>query len=129
VKKYFLALTLCVAIVSAGASAQEAKASQPKVLIFYSLNVENDHVLFALDALRFFAAQAQKDNFTLEATTNWEDLNDANLKSYQLVVWLNEFPHNQAEREAFERYMKGAVPGLAFTYPHTTTRQRSGPGL
>ena len=87
-KKYFLALTLCVAIVSAGASAQEAKASQPKVLIFYSLNVENDHVLFALDALRFFAAQAQKDNFAkLEATTNWEDLNDANLKSYQLVVW------------------------------------------
>ena len=89
----------------ASGSAQEAKASQPKVLIFYSLNVENDHVLFALDALRFFAALAQKDNFALEATTNWEDLNDANLKSYQLVVWLNEFPHNQAEREAFERYM------------------------
>ena len=57
--------------------------------------------------LRFFAALAQKDNFVLEATTNWEDLNDANVKQYQLVVWLNEFPHNQAERDAFEKYMTG----------------------
>ena len=84
---------------------------------------------FALDALRFFAALAEKDNFTLEATTNWEDLNDANLKSYQLVVWLNDFPHNQPEREAFEKYMTGAAPGSAFTYPHTTTRPQSGHGL
>jgi hypothetical protein len=50
-------------------------ALRPKVLFLF-LNVENDHVLFALDALRFFAELAQKDNFTLEATTNWEDLND-----------------------------------------------------
>ena len=124
-KRYFFALTLCIAIVSAGAMAQEAKASQPRVLMFYSLNVENDHVLFALDALRFFAALAQKDNFVLEATTNWEDLNDKNLKPYQLVVWLNEFPHNQAEREAFERYVKGGGAWLGFhvsAYNDKTTK-------
>jgi hypothetical protein len=125
VKRYFVALTLCFAIVSASGSGQEAKASQPRVLIFYSLNVENDHVLFALDALRFFAALAEKDNFTLEATTNWEDLNDANLKAYQLVVWLNEFPHNQAERQAFERYMTGGGAWLGFhvsAYNDKTTK-------
>src|SRR5277367_2084847 len=72
---------------------------------FYSLNVETDHVLFALDALRFFAELAQKDNFALEATTNWEDLNDANLKPYQLVIWLDDSPQTRAEREAFEKYM------------------------
>jgi type 1 glutamine amidotransferase len=92
----------------------EAQAPKPKILAFYSLNVENDHVLFALDALRFYAALAQKDNFALEATTNWEDLNETNLKQYQLVVWLNEFPHNQAEREAFEKYMTNGGAWLGF---------------
>jgi uncharacterized protein len=92
----------------------EAQAPKPKILAFYSLNVETDHVLFALDALRFYAALAQKDNFTLEATTNWEDLNETNLKQYQLVVWLNEFPHNQAEREAFEKYMTNGGAWLGF---------------
>ncbi len=58
VKRYLVLLALCFALVPASGSAQEAKASQPKVLIFYSLNVENDHVLFASDALRFFAALA-----------------------------------------------------------------------
>ena len=105
VKRSFAALALCLGILFS--SAAGAQTSRPKVLVFYSLNVENDHVLFALDGLRFFAALAQKDNFVLEATTNWEDLNDANVKQYQLVVWLNEFPHNQAERDAFEKYMTG----------------------
>ena len=66
-KRYFLALTFCVAILLASdGRAQEAKASQPRVLIFYSLNVETDHVLFALDALRFFATLAEK------ATSRWK---------------------------------------------------------
>jgi uncharacterized protein len=109
--KSFFALVLCFGMLSSGAGAQTAR---PKVLIFYSLNVETDHVLFALDALRYFSNLARKDNFALEATTNWEDLNDANLKPYQLVVWLNEFPHNQAERKAFERYMSGGGAWLGF---------------
>src|ERR1700690_3020652 len=95
-KRSLVALAACIGVLFSSAAAQQT--AKPKVLVFYSLNVENDHVLFALDALRFFATLAQQDNFTLEATTNWEDLNDANMKKYQLVVWLNEFPHSQTER-------------------------------
>ena len=120
--KSLLALVLCFGMLSSGAAAQ---AARPKVLIFYSLNVETDHVLFALDALRYFSELARKDNFALEATTNWEDLNDANLKPYQLVVWLNEFPHNQAEREAFERYMTGGGAWLGFHDPRQPPPARS----
>ena len=112
VKRALAALILVLGMLST--SAAPAQATKPKILAFYSLNVENDHVLFALDALRFYAALAQKDNFTLEATTNWEDLNETNLKQYQLVVWLNEFPHNQAQREAFEKYMNNGGAWLGF---------------
>jgi hypothetical protein len=118
VKRFLVGLILCFGMLSsyAVAAAQEstAQAPRPRVLIFYSLNVETDHVLFALDALRFFAALAQKENFALDATTNWEDLNDTNLKPYRLVVWLNESPHNQTEREAFERYMTKGGAWLGF---------------
>lgn len=101
-KRSLTALALCLGMAWSMGGAQ---AQRPKVLVFYSLNVENDHVLFALDALRFYADLAQKDNFTLEATTNLEELNDKNLQQYQLVIWLNTFAHSQAEREAFERYL------------------------
>ncbi len=123
-KKWLLTLSFCFAVLSA-AVAQEAKAPRPKVLLFYSLNVENDHVLFALDALRFYADLARKDNLDLEATTNAGDLNDSNLKQYKLVVWLNDFPHNQAEREAFEHYMIGGGAWLGFhvsAYNDKTTK-------
>ena len=102
-----LLLTMCLAALVPAASGQEAgaKVQRPKVLIFYSLNVENDHVLFALDALRFYADLARKDNFVLDATTDPADLNDKYLRRYQLVVWLNTFAQGRAEREAFERYM------------------------
>jgi uncharacterized protein len=102
-----------------------AQAPRPKVLVFYSLNVENDHVLFALDALRFYADLAQKDNFSLEATTNLDDLNDKNLKQYKLVIWLNTFAHSQSEREAFERYMSTGGAWLGFhvaAYNDKTTK-------
>jgi uncharacterized protein len=88
-----------------------AQPAKPKVLVMYSLNVENDHVLFAVDALRFFAGLAQKDNFELEATTNWNELD---LKPYALVIWLNDFPHKPEQREAFEKYMTGGGAWLGF---------------
>ena len=72
--KSLLALVLCFA--AAGAQEVSPKAPKPRVLLLYSLNVENDHVLFAVDALRFFADLAQKDGLTLEATTDWEAVND-----------------------------------------------------
>jgi uncharacterized protein len=126
VKSLLAALTLCMGLLfTRPATAQETEAPRPKVLVFYSLNVENDHVLFALDALRFLAGLAEKDKFALEATTNLQDFNDQNLKQYQLVVWLNTFPHNQAEREAFERYMTNGGAWLGFhvaAYNDKTTR-------
>jgi type 1 glutamine amidotransferase len=124
VKARLLSLFLCLAALHA-AVAQEAKAPRPKILILYSLNVENDHVLFALDALRFFSELGRKDSLDVEATTNAEELNDANLKQYKLLVWLNDFPHDQAERDSFERYMTNGGAWLGFhvaAYNDKTTK-------
>lgn len=105
------ALLLTVGISSATAIGQKAHF---KVLAFYSTNVEADHVQFARDALKFFGALAAKDNFTFDSTTNWAELTSVSLKQYQLVVWLNEFPHNDVERKAFQSYMTNGGAWLGF---------------
>lgn len=92
----------------------QAQARDFKVIAFYSTNVEPDHVAFAQDAIAFFNNAASKDNFQFDTTTNWDDLNDAKLRDYQVVLWLNEFPHNAAERVAFEKYMTNGGAWLGF---------------
>jgi type 1 glutamine amidotransferase len=91
-------------------------AQQPgfHVLAFYSETVEHDHVDFAHQAIRFYTAMAQRDNFEFTTTTNWDDLNPATLAKYQLVLWLDDFPHTPAQRTAFEQYMTRGGGWLGF---------------
>jgi len=113
--KYFF----CIALALAQAAAQPT--AQIKVLLFFSLNVEADHMLFAIDALKFFAEQADKHDFRVEATSNWADMNDENLKQYKLVVWLNNIPPS-AQQQAFERYMENGGAWLGFHFAAFNTR-------
>jgi uncharacterized protein len=106
----FRSVCLCLAM---AVLLRAAEPTPARVLVFFSLNVESDHVLFATDALRFFAEQADKHDFRVEATSNWADMNDANLKRYQLVVWLNSMPP-AAQQPAFERYMEGGGGWFGF---------------
>ena len=96
-----------------------ASIAQPtrfKVLAFYSTNVEPDHVQFAEAALKFLAARAIADNFTFDSTTVWENMNDAYLKAYQMIVWLDDAPSNAAQRLAFQRYMENGGAWLGFHF-------------
>ncbi|HEY9127580.1 MAG TPA: ThuA domain-containing protein, partial [Acidobacteriaceae bacterium] len=88
-----LALTLC-------ASIAQAEAPIKHVLAFYSTTVEKDHVMFAEDALKFYAEAAEHDHFTFESTTNWDDLNPARLAHVDLILWLDDAPHTEAQRRA-----------------------------
>lgn len=110
-RKLSLALVLFLSIVPAFAQAREDK---PRVLVFFSMNVEADHALFAVDALKYLLKLSDKDNFTVDATTDWNNLNDEYLKPYKLVVWLDDLPQNQAQREAFEHYMTHGGAWLGF---------------
>ena len=84
------------------------------VLAFYSETVEHDHVDFAHQALQFFSSAAQRDHFVFASTTNWDDLNAATLAQYQLILWLDDFPHTSQQRAAFEQYMTHGGGWLGF---------------
>jgi type 1 glutamine amidotransferase len=83
------------------------------VLAFYSNTVETDHVDFAYDAIRFYAGLAARKNFAFDTTSNWENCNGA-MKKYQVVIWLNDFPHAEAQRKAFEDYMEKGGAWVGF---------------
>jgi type 1 glutamine amidotransferase len=70
-------------------------------------------MLFATDAMRFFGEAADKFGFRVEATSNWADMNDENLKQYKPVVWLSGTPPS-AQQQAFQRYMENGGAWLGF---------------
>jgi hypothetical protein len=94
----FLGLTMQANLAS-------AQKNPTRVLAFYTTTVEKDHVQFAYDALRFYTRLAKEKHFSFDSTTDWSKLNEDTLKKYQVVMWLNEFPHTPEERKAFENYM------------------------
>ena len=103
-----------IVLLIACSGATMAKEPAYKVLAFYSNNVELDHLHFANDALAFVRALAEKNNFTLDATTDWGKLNENDLKDYRLVVWLNNFPQTPDQRAAFQKYMEHGGGWLGF---------------
>ncbi len=94
-------------------SAQQGPAAF-HVLAVYTDKGEQDHIDFANQALKFFGGLEKKDNFTTESTTKWEDVTAEKLKNVQLVVWLNDFPHTDAQRKIFEDYMAHGGAWLGF---------------
>lgn len=83
------------------------KAQSPrfKVAAFYSTNGEMDHINFAKDALYFFELISEQHQFTFDATRDWSNLNDNYLANYDVVIWLNDFPKDNDQRAAFERFI------------------------
>jgi type 1 glutamine amidotransferase len=113
-KNIFLKSAFTLLVLLALNSISSAQSPKFKVLALYSTTVESDHVDFANDAIKFYTKMAAEKDFVFDVTTDWEQLNDDNLKNYQVVVWLNEFPHNQAERRAFEKFMTSGGAWLGF---------------
>ena len=110
-RRDFCAALACSLLAARGYTQGQAK---PRVLAFYSADVERDHVMFAEQALKFFAANAKADGFEFASTSNWSDLNETRLKGVQLVMWLNDSPHPPAQRAAFESYMEHGGGWIGF---------------
>jgi uncharacterized protein len=111
-KKFLFALLFFLGIFSWKISSAQKPGF--KVIAFYTTTVEKDHVDFAHDALRFFTKLSKEKNFQFDSTNEWSNTNDSFLKKYQVVIWLNEFPHTEEERRAFEHYMNHGGAWLGF---------------
>ncbi len=102
---------------SSTASSPAGRKSAPKptfrALAFFSTTVEPDHVDFAFDAIEFYTRLAAERGFVFDTTTNWANC-DEHLKDYQLVLWLNDFPHTEEQRQAFQQYMETGGAWLGF---------------
>ena len=112
----FLVQTMMATTVALLLSNGFARAAEPdfKVLAFYSTDVEPDHVKTAKDALAFYSDLAAKHNFHLDTTTDWNKLNENDLKPYRLILWLNNFPQTPEQRAAFEKYMEHGGGWIGF---------------
>lgn len=92
----------------------QAQKPDFKVLAFYSTNVERDHVDFSKDIRAFFTEAGEEKNFTFDVTKDWTNLNDTLLRNYQVIIWMNDFPHTAQQRKTFEKYMENGGGWMGF---------------
>jgi uncharacterized protein len=108
-------VALGVLFLPAIAAAQQPPEHTPfHALAFYTTQGEQDHIDFALQALKFYGDLAKKQNFSLSSTTDWNDMSPDKLKDIQLVIWLNDFPHTPEQRKTFEDYATHGGAWLGF---------------
>jgi type 1 glutamine amidotransferase len=93
-----------------------ANAQLPRfrALAFYSEKVEPAHVEFALEAIQFFKEMTWGDVYILDTTSNMDDLNPDKLKDYSIIMMLNDFPHSEKQRNAFQEYMENGGGWFGF---------------
>jgi type 1 glutamine amidotransferase len=114
-RRILLAIACVAALAFPAASvAQEPPPARPRVLAFFTPGGELDHLLFAQQAMRAFAAAAEAGGYTFTATSDWDALNEATLRDVRVVTWLNDAPHTPAQRAAFEQYMQHGGRWLGF---------------
>ncbi|MEO6911224.1 MAG: ThuA domain-containing protein, partial [Edaphobacter sp.] len=112
--RYFLLPFLLTFVAFVPRTAHAQLQTRFHVLAFYSETVEHDHVDFAHQAIRFYSAMAKRDHFEFSTTKSWDDLNPTTLAEYQLIIWLDDFPHTPAQRTACEQYMMHGGGWLGF---------------
>ncbi|WP_329459482.1 ThuA domain-containing protein [Streptomyces sp. NBC_01497] len=100
---------------SAEQASQAAATPAFKVLAFYNAD-ENDaaHASFDAEAKQFFPQVAAANNFSWTATSDWSKVNTATLSQYQVVMFLDDFPHDAAGQAAFASYMGGGGAWMGF---------------
>lgn len=125
-----LKIALFLSITVFTASPSFAQFPRFKALAFYSTQVESAHVEFAKDAMQFFKDLTIGDGFVFDSTANMSDLvNEEKLSEYSLLMMLNDFPHGDKQRAAFQRYMENGGGWLGFHVAAYNDRDTKWPWL
>ncbi|WP_329460715.1 ThuA domain-containing protein [Streptomyces sp. NBC_01497] len=95
--------------------APESSGSKFNVLAFYdSKQSDPAHASFDEEAKGWFPQVAGSHNFSWTATDDWSKLNAGNLSHYQVVMFLDDYPHVKDQQQAFENYMKNGGAWMGF---------------
>ena len=87
-----------------------------RVIAFFTAQHDLAHISFVHEAIPWFEAMSHKHHFIFDTTSNWENMDDAFLNRYQVVIFLDTRPEQAAPRSAFQKYMDhgGAWMGFHF---------------
>lgn len=86
-----------------------------RALAFHNPRVEPAHREFAEQAIAFFREMTVGDGFVFDVTDDPNDLNDEKLRTYDVVISLNDNPgHTPGQRAAFQRYMERGGGWIGF---------------
>lgn len=97
-----------------GYTANYANKKRFKALVYYTTNAEEAHVTFAKQGVEFFKKLNYGDGFDLQITTDLKGYTYNKLKEYDVVVMLNGYPMEKAERKAFQQYMENGGGWMGF---------------
>jgi uncharacterized protein len=89
---------------------------QFKVVAFYTARQDQAHISFVHEANRWFPKIAAENNFSYDSTNDWNNLNEAFLSKYQVVLFLDTRPDSSAQREAFKKYMEHGGGWIGFHF-------------
>ncbi len=104
---------LCLSVTAINAQTGKPKF---KVIGFFTAKNDQAHISFVHEANKWFPKMAEKYGFSYDSTNDWNNMNDAFLANYQVVLFLDTRPDVPAQREAFKKYMDNGGGWLGFHF-------------
>ncbi len=86
------------------------------VIAFYTAKHDRAHITFVHEANKWFPTQALRYNFHYDSTSNWSNMNDAFLKKYQVIIFLDTRPEAADQRAAFQRFVEHGGGWIGFHF-------------
>lgn len=98
-------VALALTVFMSGQETGAQTAPKFKVLSFCPMSGDQGHDSYIHEANKYFPKLAAQYGFQFDSTKNWSDCNAANLAKYKVVMFMDNRPDNQAQRDAFKAYM------------------------
>lgn len=101
------AFLLALVLVISGLTSPAVAAVQAtfNVLAFYSGTWDAAHIDFEKEANQRFPQFGAQNGFSYTATNNWDQLDNLSASQYQVVMFLDDSPQTDAQRNGFKHYM------------------------
>lgn len=98
------------------AAAKAQPRTDFKVIAFYTAKNDKAHISFVHEANQWFPKIAAQYHFNYDSTSNWKNMNAGFLSHYRVVIFLDTRPEDNAQRAAFEQYMKNGGGWMGFHF-------------